>query len=68
MGLHTTAYLIQQKSFTRNLTKLLCTTLKYKKARDIKEKSAFQAIAIELYKPPNETNRKRTPKISSKLY
>ena len=50
---------------TRNLTKVLFTTLNYKKKRDnIKGNYAFQATAIELYKQPKETNRKRTPKIS----
>ena len=50
---------------TRNLTKVLFTTLNYKKKRDnIKGSYAFQATAIELYKQPKETNRKRTPKIS----
>ena len=45
---------------------MLFTTLKYKKLGDIKVKRAFQAIAIELYKHPKETKRKRkrTPKIS----
>ena len=48
---------------------MLFTTLNIKKHVDIKEKSesAFQAIAMELYKQPKETNRKRTPKISNKL-
>ena len=50
---------------TRNLTKVLFTTLNYKKKRDnIKGNYAFQATAIELYKQPKETNRKRTLKIS----
>ena len=39
-----------------------------KKHGGIKEKSAFQANAIELYKQPKETNRKITRKISNKLY
>ena len=49
---------IQQRSFTRNFAKVLFTGLKYKKALTaIKGKSAFQIIAIELYKQPKETNR-----------
>ena len=49
---------IQQRSFTINFAKVLFTGLKYKKALTaIKGKSAFQTIAIELYKHPKETNR-----------
>ena len=46
------------KGLTRNSTKVLFTALKYKKSShgDIKGKSAFQTIAIELYKQPKETN------------
>ena len=49
---------IQQRSFNINFAKVLFTGLKYKKALTaIKGKSAFQTIAIELYKQPKETNR-----------
>ena len=47
------------KGLTRNSTKVLFTALKYKKSShgDIKGKSAFQTIAIELHKQPKGTNR-----------
>ena len=43
---------IQQKCFPRNLTKVLFAALKNKKSshNNNERKSAFQTIAIELYK------------------
>ena len=40
----------------------------YRKKGDSKAKSVFQTNAIELCKQPKQRNRKRTPKISNKLY
>ena len=47
------------RSFTRNLTKVLLTALKYKKVHgDIKGKFPFQTIAIELYKQQKNKQKK----------
>ena len=71
--LHITAYLkwnpakVLCQKFDEGV---VCSILKDRKSShdDNERKSAFQAIAIELYKQQKQTNKKRTPKISNMLY
>ena len=61
VGLHTTAYLMWNttKVFYHKSGEGVIYSIKIHKTThsDIKGKSAFQTIAIELYKQPKETNR-----------
>ena len=64
---------VEKKPFTRNLTRVLFTALKYKKALTaiLKENLHFKQLwlnYINSQKQSKETNGKRTPKISNKLY
>ena len=46
---------------------MCCIKIQKTSHDDTKGKSAFQTIAIELYKQQKEAKRKRTPKNSNKL-